>query len=313
MRKHKITLGEGIEASGGNETRYNCPFCYKRGKARDVKFHLYVHDCGTGTCLSCSKHGSKIGSYFCHRCGAKGVLDTGESRKVDLSSFGGVSDLLAGKAKPTSPVTLPEDYAAADPSFGGHQYLVSRGLTADDIAYYKIGVGLREYFGRVIVPSFDSEGEINFWVSRSCDDDDYLRYKNPEGPYRENAVFHLYRAVRHGWIVITEGVFSAIAVGRNAVATFGKEVSDQQVYMLVEAYNKYNLSGIVCCFDGDAKEENWGLAGKLAAYGCKVYVVDLPNGKDPDDVKDSISDYIDNAEPYSFGRMVSSRLGVDNE
>ena len=59
-------------------------------------------------------------------------------------------------------------------------YLYSRGFTDTDILAWKIGFcDFGEYQDRVIVPSFDVQGNLNFFIARSYTDD-WMKYKNPK-------------------------------------------------------------------------------------------------------------------------------------
>ena len=101
-------------------------------------------------------------------------------------------------------------------------YLQNRGITKGDILRYGIGYcdgGL--YSNRVIIPSYDSDGELNYFVGRNIYNGG-MKYKNP--PVSKNVIgFDLFI----NWeepIVLCEGVFDAMAIKRNAIPLFGKTV-----------------------------------------------------------------------------------------
>ena len=59
-------------------------------------------------------------------------------------------------------------------------YLKSRRIGKKDIIKWKIGYCPDgQYGGRIIIPSFDEDGDVNFFVSRSYDRD-WRKYLNPE-------------------------------------------------------------------------------------------------------------------------------------
>ena len=70
-------------------------------------------------------------------------------------------------------------------------YLKSRGITKQDIVRWKIGYcSSGKYEGRIIFPSFDLDGKLNYFVGRSYIGD-WKRYLNP--PIKNDIVFnHLY-------------------------------------------------------------------------------------------------------------------------
>jgi DNA primase len=94
-------------------------------------------------------------------------------------------------------------------------YLNSRGIKIIDIIRYGMGYceeGL--YANRIIVPSYSSGGDLNYFVGRDIYSGGF-KYKNP--PVSKDVIgFDLFI----NWnepIVLCEGVFDAIAIRRNAI------------------------------------------------------------------------------------------------
>lgn len=282
-------LGVGEVVADGMETRYDCPFCIARGKSADTDGHLYVHSCGHGHCPTCLlKNRDGNGLYLCHRCGATGSFAGADQSRDDpgaVSRFNKVvAGFLEGEAPKPTEVNLPSEFVPLDKYSGAWGYLVGRGLTPEDIEFYGLGVGRGKLRNRIIIPTRKEDGEVVFWVARLYTGTSRLKYVNPPGNARSNCLFNLDRAVSYGWVIVTEGVFSAMAAGRNAVASFGKMVSDTQVALLADAYRRHRLSCIVAALDGDARQENMSLARRLHSQGCTVFVVDLPRDQDPADM-----------------------------
>jgi hypothetical protein len=81
---------------------------------------------------------------------------------------------------------LPADFRVLeesllfDPDFRRiMQYIVRRGLDINDIWRYRIGVSNEHKFSRrVIVPSFNARGALNYYVARAIDDNMRPRYDN---------------------------------------------------------------------------------------------------------------------------------------
>ena len=62
------------------------------------------------------------------------------------------------------------------------KYLKSRGVSQDDMIKYSIGYcedGL--YSNRIIIPSYDDEGQLNFFIGRDIFDSK-LKYRNSPTP-----------------------------------------------------------------------------------------------------------------------------------
>ena len=77
-------------------------------------------------------------------------------------------------------------------------------------------------------------------------------------------------------VAVCEGVFDAIAVGRCAVATLGKGVSDAQMHMLVQGPWKLILGML----DPDARKENETLCETMKGKGGCAVPVNLEGYKD---------------------------------
>ena len=83
-------------------------------------------------------------------------------------------------------------------------------------------------------------------------------------------------------VVVCEGPTSANAVGDHAVALFGKEMSPQQMNLLVTHWPR---KPIIMLLDPDAKEQMRGITRDLIASGTNPVVnVNLPEGTDPNDL-----------------------------
>ena len=102
------------------------------------------------------------------------------------------------------------------------KFIYERGLTDEDILRYNLYYCLSgAYHNRIIIPSYDSDGVLNYFVGR----DFYrggMKYKNPPIP-KDIIGFDLYI----DWsqpIILCEGVFDAIAIKNNSIPLFGKTI-----------------------------------------------------------------------------------------
>jgi len=106
---------------------------------------------------------------------------------------------------------------------------------------------------------------------------------NPFGENKRKCVFNLHRIPTGSPIIITEGVFSAMAAGNSAVATYGKYVSDIQLRQIL---NK-KPSVIYVALDPDALKEATELCERILkkSPNTPVHLVNMPDGKDPSDLE----------------------------
>ena len=88
------------------------------------------------------------------------------------------------------------------------QYLLDRGLTESDIVFYKIGFCFHgEFKNRIIVPSFNESGQLNYFIARAFDKS-YLKYKNPK--CSKDLVFNELLIDWSEPVVLVEGFFDSV-------------------------------------------------------------------------------------------------------
>ena len=126
--------------------------------------------------------------------------------------------------KTKAKVELPEEFtslcAEKIPATGTYafKYLQRRGVTEEDILKWKIGYCFSgEYRNRIIIPSFDEDGDCSYFIARSYSGDSY-KYKNPRAS--KDIVFNELFIDWNSDLVLVEGVFDALVAG-NAVPILG--------------------------------------------------------------------------------------------
>ena len=148
-------------------------------------------------------------------------------------------------------------------------YILGRGIRPGDIVKYGIGYCVEgEYSNKIIIPSYDSDGMLNYFVSRAFYDTPQ-KHKNPKVS-KDIIGFDLYV----NWnepIVICEGVFDAIAIRRNAIPIFGKTIPPKLEKKILDK----KVSHIYVCLDSDAINNSIQLCEKLMGWGIKVHLVQL--------------------------------------
>lgn len=166
-------------------------------------------------------------------------------------------------------------------------YLDKRNITEDIIKKYNIGYCYQgEYANRIIIPSYDEDEEVNYFIARSYLEKAKLKYKNPQAA-KETIIFNERLIDWNDKVYIVEGVFDSIFL-ENSIPLLGKFVSEKLFNLLYE-----NAKEIVIILDGDAWEDAQRLyhrinCGKLMG---KVWVVRLPLDKDLADLRGDISNY----------------------
>ena len=182
-------------------------------------------------------------------------------------------------------------------------FLHKRGITDVDIKKYKIGFcdsGL--YEGRIVIPSYDDKGLLNYFVGRSFVGEK-MKYKNPNVS-RDIIPFDWYIA----WskpIVLCEGVFDAMSIRSNSIPMLSKKPSRSLLQKIFEM----NVKTIYIALDDDAKKDAYNMSEFFRDFGIDCKVVKLPTDKDPNDLGwKKITTLIHSTESASFSDSIQARL-----
>jgi len=181
-------------------------------------------------------------------------------------------------------------------------YLLNRGLRVEDIVKYNIGYCEDgEYADKIIIPSYDEKGKLNFFVGRSFYETKF-KHKNPKVS-KDIVGFDLLV----NWdtpIVLCEGAFDAIAIRRNAIPLFGKSIQTELEKKIIGN----SVKKLYICLDSDALKNALGLAEKFMSYGIQTHLVDLGN-EDPSEMGyDNINKKIYDTPPLDLRKLMEYRL-----
>jgi hypothetical protein len=270
-------LGDPIE-TGTGELRFMSPFRdkFRNPTKEDRKRHLYVNmKKAKFFCFKSSMAGSLSYLFFLIGADLQAATPRNESLDVMRKRLVALDEKLVFNLPKAE---LPEWYTPVMAGSTVHRYLHSRGVPDEDIEWYQIGEGEGEMTGWLVVPNFNQAGECEYWVAR---DTRKKTYHNPSVDRRFHVLF-LDKALEYspGTVTVCEGIFSAIAAGRDAVAALGKFVTDDQIRRMWSAgVRKVNLA-----LDGDAWKETLDTAERCLKIGLEVHVLSLPSDQDPADM-----------------------------
>jgi DNA primase len=194
-------------------------------------------------------------------------------------------------------VKLPKEFVAfKDASLGlkmtpqykqAFNYLNKRNITDLMIQMYNIGFCYTgHYEHRIIIPSYDSENRLNYFIARSYLNNTKMKYKNPEVD-KETLIWNEHLINWDEPVYIVEGAFDSIFLP-NSIPMLGK-------FMTQNLFNKLydNAKRVVIVLDPDAWEDSFRLyhrlnCGKLMG---KVRIVKLEGDSDIADLKGDLSGY----------------------
>jgi DNA primase len=154
----------------------------------------------------------------------------------------------------------------------------------------------------IIIPSYNDTGKLNYFTARSFEKDPYVKYRNPEAS-RDIIPFEMFI----NWdlpIILCEGPFDAIAIKRNAIPLFGKNIQPELMKKLVTS----KVQKIYIALDNDAIKKALEFCETLMNEGKEVYLVEL-DGKDPSELGfEHFTELIQNTIPLTNYKLMEKKL-----
>lgn len=154
-------------------------------------------------------------------------------------------------------------------------YLVNkRKVSPAQIDKFKIGyteIGPRKF--RIIFPSFNAAGIMNYFEARSYLDNPAIPYYKPDSPDKTDIIFNEKFINWDLPVYLVEGVFDSLRI-LNSIPILGKVPSDFLIKKIIE----YNAT-VVVCLDADAFKDGLQVYKRLASLGINVFFVEIPGKK----------------------------------
>jgi DNA primase len=184
-------------------------------------------------------------------------------------------------------LSLPRDYISLSTNNNEYnrdqamKYLKGRNITKDIIDRFEIGFCNRgEYKNRIIIPSRDSDGNINYFTSRGFNRYAWPKYLNPDAD-KDIVVFNENKINWDATVYLVEGPFDHIVLP-NSIPLLGKILSD---YMLNLLYLNAKVD-IVIVLDGDAYKDAVRYYKKLnfGKLHGRIKVVKVPEKYDVSEI-----------------------------
>ena len=265
----------GYFKESGQELLFKCPSCNHHKRKLSVNL-----DKNAFKCWICDYRGRNL-RRLVRRYGSYVQLSKWDkiTNRFDLANF---ADLFMDQSdrEEEIKVELPQEFRTltskdrpliSNPAF---RYLRERGLSKDDILKWKIGYCYEgQYRNRIIIPSFNDDGDTNYFIARSYSGDSY-KYKNPRAS--KNIVFNELFIDWDQDLVIVEGVFDAIVAG-NAVPILGSTLrADSRLIQKIV----YNDTPVYIALDPDAEAKERKIIQTLLKYDIELYKIDVSGYED---------------------------------
>jgi len=298
-------MGKG-RSTARNNTAFHCPFCNHSKPKLEIQIHT---------------NEKKENPWHWWVCGEKGktLISLFKKLKAPSSKIQELNSLIKPGTKQVEQfqtLALPKEFIplsqinnldSVSKIEAKHaiKFLKNRKITEDDIFKYNIGFCVEGSFNhRIIVPSYDADGNLNYFVTRTYIPDESQKYKNP--PVGKNTIGWEYYINWNTPIILVEGIFDALTIKRNVIPLFGKTISEELMKKIVSS----QVQKIYVALDNDALREALKHCEKLMSFGKEVYLVEL-DGKDANEIGfENFLNIIENTEPVTFSSLVNKKLSL---
>ena len=293
-------LGPGTSLKGDEQAHY-CPFCHHHKKKLQVNIVTQQWHCWV-----CDAKGKRI-----NRLLKKLHVDSRKLQKL-YEIYGDDYVVYSNDSEEEKiELRLPKEFQSllkepkgVNPLFRKvKEYAEKRGITREDIIRYNIGYcdgGL--YSNRIIIPSYDSDNRLNYFIARSVFDEEKFKYKNP--PVSKNIIMFENQINWNEPITLVEGVFDAMAVKRNAIPLLGKFIPQK----LNDSIYKRGVSEINILLDEDAQQQALRYTTQLQNQDITTKNI-IPSEKDAGEMGFSkINTILKQSKKTEFGDIISQKL-----
>jgi len=245
---------------------YNCPKCdggrNKFNLSIDVENKIFK-------CWACGWKGKLSKAVF--ERGSRGQIERFKALKLSTSSIHKKITVETESLSLSAFRSLKHQWKDSINYVAAMRYLRNRNINQEiidkwDICYAENG----KYKNRIIIPSKNLDGKIDYFIARDFYGTSSIKYKNP--PLRKSEIIFGERFI--DWkkpIFITEGVFDAIVI-YNAIPILGTNV---KAYKKLVKKLMQNRSTVILGFDSDkiGKQKEISVAKYLIGLGCTVYTL----------------------------------------
>lgn len=308
IKFYETIFGKGRISSNGINFDVRCPIC---SPTDPTKKKLSIRtDTSANHCWVCGWKSRTIIPLI-RKYGSEHHL----AAFKELFGISGLdSQLITGEKEEKQKVELPKDFKLltlaneSDPDVKAvWRYVYSRGLSDRDAWYFKLGVSDEpRWKRRVIMPSFDKNGVLNYFVARAIDKDKKPKYDNPD--VDKNPI--IFNEINLDWstrLVLVEGAFDLVKCVENSTAILGSDLDERH-----EIFNRILLHNtpVALSLDGDMWDRKTPkIVKKLQEYNIDVVVVDVRPWGDPGSMsKSEFEEALSTAKRISWNDNFNRKL-----
>jgi DNA primase len=279
-------LGDhGLHYPNRGQISFNCPVCDDGRDKHNLEVN-YIDN--VYKCWSCGDYEGTHGSLG-------KIFDKYGNRKQKKLYQVLKPETVVKREKKKKTLKLPDSFTLFKDSSHVYpirrqamNYLKNRGITDEIIEKYGIGFcDTGDHAGRIVIPSYDKNDNLNYYIARSWNPMSRAKYKNPEAE-KDKIIFWENLIDWNKDVYLVEGAFDGLFLD-NSIPMLGKHMSE----LLFETIYTKAKGNVIICLDGDA----WTNAVKLyhelngGDLYQKIKILKLPNDQDVCDLKGQIDPY----------------------
>ena len=290
-------FGEGQLSRDGTNIAVNYPSCKDDSQKRKFSICLETWRCHCWVCGVKGKNLFKILNSFINSAAAAEYKNT-FNVDADISKLDN-EKILKKIVLPKDFLMIAQNLNNQDPDFKSVlNYLRCRGVTNNQLWRHKIGTCIKGGYWnrRVIFPSFTSELNLDYYVSRAIDEITIPKYVNAKTD-KKNIIFDESRIDWKKELTIVEGVFDLIKSNDNATCLLGSYMSDSHaIFKKIVT----NCTPVLLALDHDVITKTYKIAQLLFNYGVPVRIMNTSGVEDVGELTyDEFCKRADEADNYT--------------
>ena len=287
--------GHTQRAKDGVNINIECPFCNKKNGKKKLVIRV---DNPVFHCWVCGKSGKDV-TYLFSRFFKRYLSEAKELFKFKKIAISEEDKEAAEICLPTDFELCPNITKGLNPNkLAVKKYAALRGASEHKQWMLKLGASDEGDFIRsLVIPSFDNEGNINFYTCRKIDamSDSGRKYVNAEVPKSE-IIFNEYLIDWSLPLTLVEGPLDLLKTNDNATCLLGSHLGEN--FKLFQQIVKHKTD-VYLALDYDAYWKAQDIAKLLASYDINTWIVKADKTRDVGDMsEEEFKERLDNAEKW---------------
>lgn len=185
-------------------------------------------------------------------------------------------------------------------------YLRKRGVSLQKAYRFRLCIVKNGFLKRrILIPSFDEKGELNYWTARAIDHSEGNKYINSKA--KRNEI--IFNEVDIDWnrpVTLVEGPFDLLFAGDNAIPILGSYIAASSKLFQKIVKNK---TPITMALDQDAIQKSSRVMNNLCSYGIDVKFVRFPDNRDVADIgEEEFQKLLKNATKWDYNESLRTKI-----